>query len=58
MTKIDPDEIEYHMSNREKSHKASKQLYWCDKCDADLVGDFGKCKTCGYKSSNKRKDKI
>lgn len=46
---------EYQETNREKSHKATKHKFWCRYCDACLVGDYGRCKVCGRKQTNKRK---
>lgn len=46
-------------TNRRNSMAARKpglKGMWCPKCDADVVGDFGKCRNCGY--SNKGKKKI
>jgi len=35
--------------------QATKHKFWCDTCDAALVGEFGKCPVCKKKSSTKRK---
>lgn len=50
-------DIEYTPTNRERTMVASKDKYWCMKCDRALVGDYGKCPSCGYKQTNKRKYK-
>ena len=49
----DPDSI-YKESNREKSMRAKKELFWCV-CDLNHIGQFGKCEVCGRKSSKKKK---
>lgn len=47
------------MTNRIKSMIAKRGYHWCDICDANLVGQFGRCSVCGRKSQRKiRSDKI
>lgn len=30
-----------------KDRKKKKGEFWCDVCDAALLGDYGKCPNCG-----------
>lgn len=41
--------VAYSPSNREKSMQASKQKWWCPKCDGAHVGSVGICTRCGFK---------
>jgi len=41
-------------TNRQKRQKRKKGIYWCDHCDAALVGDWEKCPTCGKRSGVRR----
>mgnify|MGYP005873843003 CR=1 FL=1 len=43
------NEQDYKMSNREKTQIAKKGKFWCRRCDAQIVGEWGKCPNCGYK---------
>lgn len=51
-----------NLSNRQKQQVASKTLFYCCKCDCNMVGQFGKCEHCehcGYKPrSQYRKTKF
>lgn len=50
---MDKEEIEYKPRDREKARSPKQALYWCGKCDRDLVGPGSKCGTCGAKDPNK-----
>lgn len=45
----------YKLSNREKSQRAKRGKFWCDGCDACLVGQWGKCPNCGHKHNPKKR---
>lgn len=47
----------YIPTNREKSRKASKSKFWCNHCDAALVGEWGKCPVCRMKENKKKQKK-
>ncbi len=39
-------------SNRIRSKSADKKgKFWCEKCDANLIGIIGKCSNCGFINS-------
>jgi hypothetical protein len=40
-------DYEYKKSNREKRMTPKSWLFWCDSCDAQLVGSGSKCDNCG-----------
>lgn len=42
------------LSNRQKSQIASKAKFWCNGCDANRVGQWGKCSVCGYRERPKK----
>lgn len=46
---------EYKKTNREKSKSTNKKKFWC-RCDLNLIGQFGKCSVCGYKSKKHKKN--
>lgn len=49
--------MEDALTNRERSRYATKRrLHWCDHCDGELVGDWGRCPNC-RKRHDKRKIK-
>ena len=43
--------------NRQRSQAASKKKFWCCRCDASLVGEWGKCRKCGTRNGTKKKVK-
>lgn len=45
------------LSNRQKSRIAKKKKFWCSKCDANLIGQHGKCSNCGYLENKKKNEK-
>ena len=46
-------------TNRQKSiYKTTKGKFWCPRCDANLIGQIGKCSNCGYRDKNKKKEKL
>lgn len=45
---------ELRHKNRIESRKATKSKFWCDKCDAALVGQLGKCPRCGLINGHKK----
>ena len=53
---IEEDEIE--LTNREKSMTCKRGLFWCSRCDAQKVGQLGKCPNCGYIENKNRKKGI
>lgn len=54
----DDDDNSFKYTNRQKSKRATKQKFWCHFCDADLVGEFGKCGNCGRKHYAKKNKNI
>lgn len=40
--------------NRIKSRQATKHKFWCNNCDAALVGEYGKCPVCGKKNKGNK----
>jgi len=54
--KIIHDDIEY-LTNRDKSKLPKKSKFWCIYCDAQLVGEWGKCPNCGKRNGRKRRKK-
>lgn len=56
-----PTDLEFYCepTNREKSKAAKKTKFWCEVCDAYLVGQYEKCPRCGAKqNTNKIKMKL
>ena len=49
---------EYALSNREKNQRSNKGKFWCNGCDASLVGNVGKCPHCGWENSSKKHIKV
>lgn len=41
-------------TNKTRKTKPKQGLYWCDGCDANLVGPSEKCDVCGYADGSKR----
>ena len=51
---IHDDEDGFKERNRLRARQASKRgLFWCDICDRDIVGDYGKCPNCGATKGRK-----
>ena len=50
------EEDDYTPTNRQKSRQATKSKYWCNCCDAALVGDWGKCPVCGSMRKGKERN--
>lgn len=48
------DELGYKKSNREKKMTPKRGLFWCDYCDASIVGERQKCTWCGNRMKSKR----
>ena len=44
----------YTPTNREKSKKAKRGMHWCMNCDAQLVGQYGRCPNCGAYANRKK----
>lgn len=44
----------YNLSNREKRQAFKKGLYWCGRCDGNLVRDWNRCEVCGSRNGVKR----
>lgn len=49
------EEYKYIPTNRIKSRTATKRKFWCSKCDANHVGQYGKCEVCGHIENKKKK---
>ena len=45
---------EYQKTNREKRLQPKYGLFWCWKCDRNLVEIGKRCKTCGAKPDQNR----
>lgn len=48
---------EYKETNREKSMRAKRNRFWCDRCDANMTSIIGKCSVCGHRHDPKKKKK-
>jgi len=48
----------YIHSNREKNMRCRKVKFWCNFCDGALVGEYGKCPSCGRIENKHRKKGI
>lgn len=48
----------YKPTNREKSMTPKKTKFWCDCCDCQKVGQYGKCPVCGNCNKSKKKIKL
>lgn len=46
------------LTNRQRSQIAKRGLFWCSGCDANKVGQWGKCSVCGYKERPKKKVRV
>ena len=46
-----------YLSNRQKSQISRKCKFWCRHCDRDLVGEIGKCPTCGKREDKSKRKK-
>lgn len=45
----------YRKTNRRDSKETKKKsLFWCSNCDAELIGEVGKCPNCGAHYSRKK----
>lgn len=42
------------LSNRQRRQQARRRRFWCRRCDAALVGEFGRCPNCSYIHDRKR----
>ena len=51
---VQPETTGYVPTNREKARRGSKRKFWCSHCDAQLVGQVGKCPTCGGRENRKK----
>ncbi len=47
----------YGKFNRVQKKKAKRGVYWCGKCDSQLVVDVKKCPNCGHRNGHGRKNK-
>ena len=45
---------EYEKSNREKRLTPKHGLFWCGKCDRQIVGKGEKCPNCGHRPMRKQ----
>lgn len=50
------EDEKYIPTNRDKSMTPKIGTFWCDRCDSNKVGQYGKCEVCG--NINKTKKKI
>ena len=46
------EDLEYNLSNRDKTREPKKNLFYCD-CDCNMVGRWKKCEICGQRMGNK-----
>jgi predicted ATP-dependent serine protease len=46
---------EYKKSNREKAMTPTKRKFWCSGCDANHIGQYGKCEVCGFINKERKK---
>ena len=44
---------DYPQTNRDKKLTPKLCISWCDKCDANLVGDNQKCSVCGHRQGKR-----
>lgn len=49
---------DHYLTNREKKQRCSKNAFWCMTCDANMVGEFGKCSVCGRHNSKGKRLKL
>ena len=42
------------MTNRNRKQVAKKTLFWCNTCDAYLIGSGNRCPNCNKKDESKR----
>lgn len=54
----DYEDYEYQKTNREKAMTSHKGRFWCETCDAALVGEVGKCPNCGAVQCPKKRKNI
>jgi len=45
---------EYEPRNREKARAAHRTLFWCGKCDAQIVSQSEKCPNCGHRENRSK----
>lgn len=58
LMEYDSYEDKYRKTNREKSMTSHKARFWCECCDAHLVGEVGKCPNCGTIQNPKKRKKM
>jgi len=46
------EDLEYKLSNRDKTKEPKKGLFWCYGCDCELVAQWAKCPYCGVRNGN------
>lgn len=51
--KINKNETQTTKLNRFRSMRPRGGLFWCNKCDRELVSTGGKCSACGALSGHK-----
>jgi len=51
---MDLKEEEYEPRNREKARAAHLALFWCGKCDAQIVSQTEKCPNCGHRENRSK----
>lgn len=49
------EELTHKLTNRERSITAKLGKFWCGSCDANIVGEVGKCKVCGQRTNRKKR---
>jgi hypothetical protein len=45
----------YILTNRQQAQRSRKSKFWCGHCDAQIVGEVGKCNVCGKTNKKNRK---
>ena len=43
------------LTNRQKNQTAKRGLFWCGGCDANKIGQVGKCSVCGFRENRKKR---
>jgi hypothetical protein len=39
------------ITNRDRKTEPKRGIFWCSRCDRDLIGEGEKCGTCGFKDT-------
>jgi len=46
---------DYVPTNREKSRRAKLGKWWCKGCDRSIIGETGRCPSCGVYANRKKR---